>query len=58
MKKGFKGGCGPLICLDRCFIKGEFKGQLLSVVARDPNNNMYPVAFAVVERWRTIGCGS
>ncbi|KAB1219738.1 hypothetical protein CJ030_MR2G005742 [Morella rubra] len=30
-------------------LEGGFKGQLLSTVARDPNNNMYLVAFVVVE---------
>ena len=49
MRTGFKMGCRPLICLDGCFLKGEFKGKLLSVVAGDANNNMYSVAFAIVE---------
>jgi hypothetical protein len=30
-------------------LKGPFKGQLLAAVGRDGNNNMYPIAFAVVE---------
>ncbi|XP_059438654.1 uncharacterized protein LOC132171372 [Corylus avellana] len=49
MKKGFLEGCRPIIGVDGCFIKGPFKGQLLSAVGRDGNNNMYPIAFAVVE---------
>ena len=49
MRTGFKKGCRPLIFLDGCFLKGEFKGKLLSAVARDANNNMYPIAFAIVE---------
>lgn len=58
MKMGFNDGCRSLICLDGCFLKGEFKEQLLSAVTMDPNNNMYPVVF----KWlnpsgRTIGCG-
>jgi hypothetical protein len=30
-------------------LKGPYKGQLLSAISRDGNNNMYPVAHAVVE---------
>lgn len=48
-KKGFLDGCRPVIGVDGCFLKGPFKGQLLSAVGRDGNNNMYPIAFAVVE---------
>ncbi|XP_059461899.1 uncharacterized protein LOC132190869 [Corylus avellana] len=49
MKKGFIEGCRPIIGVDGCFLKGAFKGQLLAAVSRDGNNNMYPIAFAVVE---------
>jgi hypothetical protein len=49
MKRGFLEGCRPIIGVDGCFLKGPFKGQLLSAVGRDGNNNMYPIAFAIVE---------
>jgi hypothetical protein len=49
MKIGFMSGCRPIIGLDGCFLKGPYKGQLLTAVSRDANNQMYPVAFAVVE---------
>jgi hypothetical protein len=49
MKKGFLEGCRPIIGVDGCFLKGPFKGQLLSAVGRGRNNNMYPIAFAIVE---------
>jgi hypothetical protein len=49
MKRGFRAGCRPIIGLDGCFLKGPYKGQLLSAISRDGNNNMYPVAIAVVE---------
>ncbi|XP_059434802.1 uncharacterized protein LOC132167790 [Corylus avellana] len=49
MKKGFLDGWRPVIEVDGCFLKGPFKGQLLAAVGRDGNNNMYPIAFAVVE---------
>jgi len=41
--------CRPLIGLDRCFLKGRYGGHLLSVVGKDGNNQMIPIAFAVVE---------
>ncbi|XP_062166992.1 uncharacterized protein LOC133873286 [Alnus glutinosa] len=49
MKKGFMEGCRPVIGVDGCFLKGPFKGQLLAVVGRDGNKNMYPIAYAVLE---------
>jgi hypothetical protein len=49
MKKGFLDGCRLVIGVDGCFLKGPFKGQLLAAVGRDGNNNMYPIAFGVVE---------
>jgi len=49
MKKGFLEGCRPVIGVDGCFLKGPFKGQLLAVVGRDGNDNMYPIAYDVVE---------
>ncbi|XP_010239711.1 uncharacterized protein LOC100821374 [Brachypodium distachyon] len=48
-KRGFLVGCGPLICLYGCHIKTKFGGQLVTAVGMDPNNCIYPVAFAVVE---------
>ncbi|KAL3531153.1 hypothetical protein ACH5RR_010475 [Cinchona calisaya] len=41
--------CRPVIGLDACHLKGAFGGHLLYAVARDANNQMYPVAMAVVE---------
>ena len=42
-------GCRPVIGLDGYFLKTETKGQLLSAVGRDGNNQMFPIAWAVVE---------
>nr|XP_045090280.1 uncharacterized protein LOC123493395 [Aegilops tauschii subsp. strangulata] len=50
MKLGFKAGCRKVIGLDGCFFKGAVKGELLCAIARDANNQMYPVAWAVVEK--------
>jgi hypothetical protein len=48
-KRGFLGGCKPIICLDGCFIKTNFGGQLLCAVAMDPNDCIYPLVVAIVE---------
>lgn len=48
-KKGFIGGCMPFIGLDGCHLKTQYGGILLCAVARDPNDQYFPLAFAVVE---------
>lgn len=50
LKKGFLAGCRRVIGLDGCFFKGATSGELLCAIGRDANNQMYPVAWAVVER--------
>jgi hypothetical protein len=50
LKKGFKAGCRKVIGLDGCFFKGACQGELLCAIGRDANNQMYPVAWAVVEQ--------
>lgn len=50
LKLGFKAGCRKVIGLDGCFFKGVVKRELLCAIARDANNQMYPVAWAVVEQ--------
>ncbi|XP_065623664.1 uncharacterized protein LOC111995617 [Quercus suber] len=49
-KVGFLGGCRPFVGLDGCHLKGRFGGQLLSATAKDGNDNIFPVAIAVVEQ--------
>ncbi|XP_049378195.1 uncharacterized protein LOC125842973 [Solanum stenotomum] len=41
----------PLRCIgfDGCFLKGVSRGQLLVAVCKDGNNQMLPLAWAVVE---------
>ncbi|XP_014515645.1 uncharacterized protein LOC106773469 [Vigna radiata var. radiata] len=41
--------CRPIIGLDGAFLKGRYGGELLTVVARDANDQMMPLAYAVVE---------
>ncbi|XP_017635007.1 uncharacterized protein LOC108477073 [Gossypium arboreum] len=49
LKRGWKAGCRPLIGLDGCFLKGLFKSEFLTAVGRDANNQMFPIAWAVIE---------
>ncbi|WCJ39720.1 hypothetical protein M5689_020686 [Euphorbia peplus] len=48
LKEGFIRFGRPLICIDGCFLKGTYGGQLLSAVTIDPNDCIYPIAWAVV----------
>ncbi|WCJ25162.1 hypothetical protein M5689_007068 [Euphorbia peplus] len=48
-KQGYFSGLRPLICLDGCHLKSSMGGQLLSAIARDGNDNMFPLAIAVVD---------
>ncbi|KAK9008766.1 hypothetical protein V6N11_080244 [Hibiscus sabdariffa] len=49
LREGFKLYCRPVVGLDGCFLKGSFKGEILSAVGRDCNNQIFPIAWAVVE---------
>ena len=48
-KQGFLAACRPLVGLDGCFLKGPHKGILLIAVGLDPNDQIFPIAYAVVE---------
>ena len=47
-KKGFV-ACRPFIGVDACHLKGHYGEQLITAVATDPNDQLFPLAFAVVE---------
>ncbi|GJW95120.1 hypothetical protein Tco_0174792 [Tanacetum coccineum] len=47
VKQGWLQGCRRVIGLDGCFLKTICKGELLSTVGRDGNNQIYPIAWAV-----------
>ncbi|KAK8510867.1 hypothetical protein V6N12_036781 [Hibiscus sabdariffa] len=49
LKKGWKEGCRPFIGVDGCFLKTATQGELLVAIGGDGNNQMFPVAWAVVE---------
>ena len=48
-KKGFLAGCRLIIGLDASHLKTKTGGQLMCAVGRDPNNEYFPFAYAVVE---------
>ena len=48
-KTAFATTCRPLIGLDDCFLNGGFGGQFLFAVGKDGNNQMLPIAYAIVE---------
>mgnify|MGYP001045679845 CR=1 FL=1 len=49
MITGFKRGCRPFIGVDGCFLKGPYKGVLLTAMALDANNGYFPLAYGIVE---------
>ncbi|XP_073127419.1 uncharacterized protein [Henckelia pumila] len=46
---GFISGCRPLIFLDGTHIKNKYKGCLLVTVAKDANDDIFTLAYAVVD---------
>jgi hypothetical protein len=47
--KGFLAGCRPFFGLDGTHVKLPNGGQILTAQGRDANNNLFPIAFALVE---------
>ena len=41
--------CRLTIALNGCFLKGFYGGELLTAIGRDPNDQMLPLAYVVVE---------
>ncbi|GKB36216.1 mutator type transposase [Tanacetum coccineum] len=49
LKRGFREGGKELLGLDGAFMRGQYPGQMLTVVGVDANNGIYPVAYGIVE---------
>ncbi|GJT01185.1 hypothetical protein Tco_0822354 [Tanacetum coccineum] len=49
LKLGFRGCRRDMLGLDGAFMKGSFPGQVLVTVGLDSNNEIYPLAYALVE---------
>ncbi|GKD75108.1 hypothetical protein Tco_1333390, partial [Tanacetum coccineum] len=48
LKDGWKAGCRRVIGIDGSFLTHTCKGELITAMGRDVNNQMFPVAWAVV----------
>src|SRR3954465_10899852 len=46
--------CRPVISIDGTFLTGQYKGTLLVAVASDTNNQLLPIAYALVESESTL----
>ncbi|CAA0841458.1 Unknown protein, partial [Striga hermonthica] len=49
LRQGFLQGCRPIIGLDGAFLKTFLGGVLLCAVGKDGNNQIFPLAWAVVD---------
>ncbi|GJY42925.1 hypothetical protein Tco_0431138 [Tanacetum coccineum] len=47
MKDRWCRGCRRVIGLDGCFLSSTFRGEFLTTMGRDANNQMFPMAWAV-----------
>ncbi|GJT79098.1 hypothetical protein Tco_1045823 [Tanacetum coccineum] len=50
VRDGWLAGCRKVIGLYGCFLKHTCRGKLLVAKGRDENNQMYPIAWAVVKQ--------
>lgn len=50
IKKAWCSYSRPIFGIDGCFLKCYTEGQLLAAVGRDSNNQMYPIAYAIVDK--------
>ncbi|XP_049357241.1 uncharacterized protein LOC125821933 [Solanum verrucosum] len=50
LKSGWLEGCRKIIGFDGCFLKGAYKGELLVAIGRNGNQQMFPIAWAVVDQ--------
>ena len=56
LKKRWLEGCQKIICVDACFLKTFLGGKLSIVVGRDGNDQMYPIAWEIVEAENIDSC--
>ncbi|XP_066159633.1 uncharacterized protein [Oryza sativa Japonica Group] len=45
--------CRPVLCIDGTFMTGKYRGQILTAIGCDGNNQVVPMAFAFVESENT-----
>ncbi|XP_050237328.1 uncharacterized protein LOC126687026 [Mercurialis annua] len=46
---GFQNGCRPLVLLDTLTLKTKYQSELLTATALDGNDDVFPLAYAVVD---------
>lgn len=49
VRRGWLQGCRPVIGLDGCFLKSYCQGESLTAIGRNENNQMFPIAWTVIE---------
>jgi zinc finger SWIM domain-containing protein 3 len=49
--------CLPVVCIDGTHLNGKYKGKLLTAVGITGNNQVFPLAFAIVDD-ETVGSWS
>ena len=49
MKNEFIRGCRPFILMDGLYLNGPYGGRILLVMSLDGSNEIFPMAFALVE---------
>ncbi|KAL2942723.1 Protein FAR1-RELATED SEQUENCE 8, partial [Bienertia sinuspersici] len=47
--RGFLKGCRPIIGFDGAHLNGHYKGTLLTAVGIDENNEIFPIAYGIVD---------
>ncbi|RVW46129.1 hypothetical protein CK203_076182 [Vitis vinifera] len=47
--QGFIMGCRPVLAIDSCHLSGPYKGALLSAIAYDADDGMFPLALGVID---------
>ena len=47
--RGFLGGCRPIIGIDGAHLSGYYKGVMLTAVAIDGNNEIFVLAYGIVD---------
>ncbi|KAF6170635.1 hypothetical protein GIB67_020197 [Kingdonia uniflora] len=39
----------PVVVIDKTFLKGRYRGTLLTTIAIDPSNHIFPLAFLIID---------
>ena len=47
--RGFLSSIRPVIAVDGMFLKGKYRGSMFVVAANDGNNQIYPLAFGIMD---------